>query len=254
MATIRLLTSNERDWNRVPLVIDGLTGVDLDLRLSAAQITLGPRQARAYGRRRQPAGRQASVVTIGESQAFGGVLKGSMALAGSDVGAEFKSQLQFTECRSRKMPGRHIQVRRIDGRGGTSRCDRCHRHERAGDDPDAERDGEKSERPGRLSLLGWNVEQLLTPPGAPAAVRKGDFRNGRTPFEKLTADFKITEGIATVESVMLEGSKVRLGLAGSASIPARDFDLHGVASLAAPGQHGTRRPFELPFVVAGPVG
>ncbi len=41
VATIRLLTSNERDWNRVPLVIDGLTVSNLDLRLSAAQITLG---------------------------------------------------------------------------------------------------------------------------------------------------------------------------------------------------------------------
>ena len=34
----------------------------------------------------------------------------------------------------------------------------------------------------------------------------GDFRNGRTPFEKLTADFKITEGIATVEHLNMEGS------------------------------------------------
>ena len=60
VATIRLLTNNERDWNRVPLAIDGLTGVDLDLRLSAAHITLGARQARPHRRRRQPARRQAA--------------------------------------------------------------------------------------------------------------------------------------------------------------------------------------------------
>jgi AsmA protein len=79
----------------------------------------------------------------------------------------------------------------------------------------------------------------------------GDFRNGRTPFEKLLADFKITDGIANVETVSLEGSKVRLGLAGSASIPARDFDLRGVASLAVASAADAPPAFELPFVVQG---
>ena len=101
------------------------------------------------------------------------------------------------------------------------------------------------------SLVGWNVEQLLRRLERRPLSGTGDFRNGRTPFEKLTADFKITEGIATVESVILEGSKVRLGLAGSASIPARDFDLHGVASLAV-ASTDTAPAFELPFVVQGP--
>src|SRR6185312_7266566 len=31
ISTVRLLTNNERDWNRVPLAIDGLNSVDLDL-------------------------------------------------------------------------------------------------------------------------------------------------------------------------------------------------------------------------------
>ena len=80
----------------------------------------------------------------------------------------------------------------------------------------------------------------------------GDFRNGRTPFEKLVADFKIVDGIATVETVNLEGSKVRFGLAGSASIPARDFDLRGAAALASTGAAEAPPAFELPFVVQGP--
>ena len=102
------------------------------------------------------------------------------------------------------------------------------------------------------SLVGWNVEQLLRRLERRPLSGTGDFRNGRTPFEKLTADLKITDGIATVENVNLEGSKVRLGLSGSASIPARDFDLHGVAALAATSATMRRQPFELPFVVQGP--
>jgi AsmA protein len=248
VATIRLLTSNERDWNRVPLVIDGLTGVDLDLRLSAANITLGRAK---LGRTAVAANLRGGklLVTIGESQAFGGVLKGSMALAASDVGAEFKSQLQFTDVDLEKCLGDIFQFRRIDGRGdmavaidatGTSVL--AMTRTLNGTANLNGRDG---------SLVGWNVEQLLRRLERRPLSGTGDFRNGRTPFEKLTADFKITEGIATVESVILEGSKVRLGLAGSASIPARDFDLHGIASLAA-ASTDTAPAFELPFVVQGP--
>ncbi len=65
-------------------------------------------------------------------------------------------------------------------------------------------------------------------------------------------DVKIAEGTATVEDVHLEGSKVRLGLAGSASIPAREFDLRGVAALASTSAADTPPAFELPFMVQGP--
>ena len=45
---------------------------------------------------------------------------------------------------------------------------------------------------------------------------------------------------------------MRLGLAGSASIPARDFDLRGVAALVAATAADAPPAFELPFVVQGP--
>ncbi len=248
MATIRLLTNNERDWNRVPLVIDGLTGVDLDLRLSAAQITLGRAK---LGRTAVAANLRGGklLVTIGESQAFGGVLKGSMALAASDAGAEFKSQLQFTDVDLEKCLGDIFQFRRIDGRGDMAVAIDATGTSVLAMTRTLNGTANLTGREG--SLVGWNVEQLLRRLERRPLSGTGDFRNGRTPFEKLTADFKITEGIATVDSVILEGSKVRLGLAGSASIPARDFDLHGVASLAV-ASTDTAPAFELPFVVQGP--
>jgi AsmA protein len=36
-------------------------------------------------------------LTIGESRAFGGVIKGSVGLATAEQGVEFKSQLQFDD-------------------------------------------------------------------------------------------------------------------------------------------------------------
>ena len=61
---------------------------------------------------------------------------------------------------------------------------------------------------------------------------------------------KFADGIATAEDIRVEGPAARLTLTGTASVPAREYDMKGVASLisapdAAPG-------FELPFVVQGP--
>jgi AsmA protein len=78
----------------------------------------------------------------------------------------------------------------------------------------------------------------------------GNFRSGSTPYDKLTIAVKFADGIATAEDVRVEGPAARITLTGTASVPAREFDLKGTASLtttanAAPG-------FELPFVVQGP--
>ena len=247
--TIRLLTNNDRDWNRVPLVIDGLTGVDLDLRLSAARITLGRAK---LGRTAVATNLRAGklLVTIGESQAFGGMLKGSLALAASGAGAEFKSQLQFVDVDLEKCLGDIFQFRRLDGRGDIAVA-----IDATGNSVLAMTrtlNGTASLNGRQGSLVGWNVEQLLRRLERRPLSGTGDFRNGKTPFEKLTAEFKIADGVATVETVNLEGSKVRLGLAGSASIPTRDFDLHGVAALASTTAADAPPAFELPFVVQGP--
>jgi AsmA protein len=248
VSNVSLRTNNERDWNRVPLVIEGLTGLDVDLRMSAANMTL----ARAkLGRTAVAANLRGGklLVTIGESQAFGGVLKGSLALAASDAGAEFKSQLQFTDVDLESCLGEIFQFRRIDGRGDIAVALDATGHSVLAMTRTLNGTTSLTGRQG--SLVGWNVEQLLRRLERRPLSGTGDFRNGRTPFDKLTADFKITDGIATVDTVSLEGSKVRLGLAGSASIPARDFDLRGVAALNSTNG-ADAQAFELPFMLQGP--
>ncbi len=248
VSNVSLRTNNERDWNWVPLVIEGLTGLDVDLRMSAANITL----ARAkLGRTAVAANLRGGklLVTIGESQAFGGVLKGSLALAASDAGAEFKSQLQFTDVDLESCLGEIFQFRRIDGRGDIAVALDATGHSVLAMTRTLNGTTSLTGRQG--SLVGWNVEQLLRRLERRPLSGTGDFRNGRTPFDKLTADFKITDGIATVDTVSLEGSKVRLGLAGSASIPARDFDLRGVAALNSTNG-ADAQAFELPFMLQGP--
>jgi len=67
----------------------------------------------------------------------------------------------------------------------------------------------------------------------------GDFRRGRTPFDRLDATAKIAQGTASIEDVRLEGGAIRLTLGGLASIPSRDLDLKGTATLVS--GHATPR-------------
>jgi AsmA protein len=248
ISTVRLLT-NERDWNGLPITLDGLTGFDLDLRLSAANITMATAK---FGRTAIAAHLRGGklVVTIGESQAFGGVLKGVLALAASDLGADFRSQLQFIDIDLESSLREIMQFRRLEGRGDLAVELEAHGNSVLALTRTVNGTANLTGRQG--SLVGLNVEQLLRRLERRPLSGTGDFRNGRTPFEKLTVNLKVTQGTVTVEDLRLEGSKVRLGLAGSASIPGREFDLRGVAALANSTSSDTAPAFELPFVVQGP--
>ena len=83
------------------------------------------------------------------------------------------------------------------------------------------------------ALTGLNVEQLLRRLERRPLSGGSEFRSGRTPFDKLTVALKIVDGNAAVETSTLEGAAVKLALAGQASIPARDLDLKGIASLVS---------------------
>jgi AsmA protein len=105
------------------------------------------------------------------------------------------------------------------------------------------------------AILGVNVEQLLRRLERRPLSGAGDFRGGRTPYDRLTVNLKIVEGNAAAEEVRIEGPAVHLTLVGSASIPARDLDLKGTASLVPnAGSAGDLKQvaFELPFLVQGP--
>ncbi|AMN44563.1 AsmA family protein [Rhodoplanes sp. Z2-YC6860] len=248
LGTIRLLTANERDWNGGPLSFDDLSGFDLDLRLSAARIAI---QRAKLGRTAVALNLRGGKlnVTIGESQAFGGVLKGTLSASAADGGADFKSQMQFVDVDLENCLNDLFQFRRLDGRG-----DMELNLDASGNSVLAltrSMNGSAKLVGRQGAMIGLNVEQLLRRLERRPLSGTGDFRNGRTPFEKLNVDIKIAQGVATVENVSMEGSKVRLGLGGQASIPARDFDLRGVAALASSGAADAQPAFELPFVVQG---
>ena len=247
VSTVRLLTTNQRDWNSGRITLDGLSGMDLDLRLSAANVAMSNAK---LGRTAIGANLRGGhlVVTVGEAQAYGGVIKGSLTLANVDAGVDVKSQLQFSDVDLESCLGQLFGLHRLEGKGNISFA-----VEGSGDsvlavthtlNGTASLIGEKG------ALAGLNVEQLLRRLERRPLSGGGEFRSGRTPFDKITVALKITQGMVTVEDVKIDGSAVRLALAGSASIPARELDLKGTASLMATGKPETAA-FELPFIVQG---
>ncbi|HLN08181.1 MAG TPA: AsmA-like C-terminal region-containing protein, partial [Xanthobacteraceae bacterium] len=248
LSTVHLLRASEREWNRVPIVLDGLTTFDLDLRLSAARIMVANAK---LGRTAISASLRNGhmAVTIGESQAFGGVLRGSIGLAKSDTGADVKSQLQFNDIDLENCLGELFGIRRLQGKGSLALA-----VEASGDSVLAltKTLGGSARLTARQgALTGFNIEELLKRLERRPLQGGGGFRTGRTPFEQLTVNLKFAEGTARIEDVHLDGAAVRLALAGSASIPARDLDLTGTASLVPASVTDSAPGFELPFVVQG---
>jgi AsmA protein len=247
-STMRFLATNARGWDWQPFVLDVLSGTDLDLRLSSRQVIIG--QAK-LGRTAIAANLRDGnlMVTVGESQAFGGVVRGAFGLAKSAKGGDVKAQMTFADVDLDACLGDVFGFRRIDGKGTLS----------------IDIDGSGSsvlavtrtlngtaELTGNQGgLVGFNVEQLLRRLERRPLSGGGDFRNGRTPFDTLDVKIKINQGVATVQEMRLEGASVRLAVGGTASIPARDFDLKGTAALLA-SANAPAAAFELPFIVHGP--
>ena len=247
VSTVRLLTANQRGWNDTRITLDGLSGIDLDLRLSAAKVVLANAK---IGRTAIGANLHDGklAITIGEAQAYGGVIKGSLALANFDSGVDVKSQLHFSDVDLEACLGQLFGLHRLEGKGDVSFA-----VEGSGNSVLAVThtlNGTANLIGTKGALAGLNVEQLLRRLERRPLSGGGEFRTGRTPFDKITVALKINKGTVSVEDVQIDGSAVRLALAGSASIPERDLDLKGTAALVSTAKPGAA-PFELPFIVQG---
>ncbi len=242
---VRLVAQNSREWDGGPMMLDGLTGFEIDLRLSAGKVTIG--HAR-LGRTAVAASLRGGklLVTVGEAQAYGGVIRGSLALAKAEGGAEIKSEMQFADVDLDACLGELFGLRRLEGKGNLSFA-----LEGAGDSVMAltrNLSGTVNLGAEHGALAGINVEQVLRRLER-RPLSPGDYRSGRTPFDKLTLTLKVANGAVNVADATVDGAAVRIAMAGTASIPSRELDLKGTAALLN-GPNDVA--FELPFVVNGP--
>jgi len=247
VSTMKLLTSNQHEWNATQIGLDGLNGLDLDLRLSAAKVTLSNAK---LGRTAIGANLRDGklVVSIGEAQAYGGLIKGSLTLADQAEGVDVKSQLNFNDVDLDSCLDQLFGLRRLEGKGSMTFVAEGHGDSVLGVTQTLNGTATLTGRDGALS--GLNVEQLLRRLERRPLSGGGDFRTGRTPYSKIAVNLKIVNGTIGVDELKIEGPTVNLALAGSASIPMRELDLKGTAALVTASRTGSD-PFSLPFVVQG---
>ena len=216
---------------------------DLLVRVQFAQAELG-RTAVAANMR---SGRL--VVTVGESQAFNGLITGTIAVAKSESGAEISSQMQFANVDLEKCLGELFGMRRLEGSGNLAFA-----VDSTGPTVQAlagNLNGTIQVSAKQGALNGWNLEQIMRRLQRSPLSANSDFRNGRTPFDKLNIGLRIARGLATIEDVALEGPGVRLALTGSTSVLERELDLSGTANLIGNATSDANVLFELPFTVRG---
>jgi AsmA protein len=227
--------------------LNSLSTTDLDMRLSAARVTVGSTKLgrTAFGANLRGG---ALALSVGEAQMYGGIAKGSFGIARSDTVADVKAQFQFTDVDLQSCASELFGITKLSGRGNLNVSVVA-----SGTSPFGlaqSLDGTATLNGHDGAISGFNVEQLLKRLERRPLSGGGNFRSGSTPYDSLTVAVKFAEGIATAEDVRLEGPAARITLTGTTSVPQREYDMKGVASLtsaqnAAPG-------FDLPFVVQGP--
>src|ERR1700692_2747814 len=247
VSTFRLRASGARDWNRQLFDLNSLSTTDLDMRLSAAQLTVGPTK---LGRTALGANLRggALALSVGEAQMYGGVARGSFGVARSDAVADVKAQFQFIDVDLQQLAGELFGVTRLSGRGNLSVSLVA-----SGSSPFglvSSLDGTATLTGHDGAIAGFDAEQLLKRLERRPLSGAGNFRSGQTPYDTLTIAAKFADGIATAEDVRIEGPAARLTLTGTASVPQREYDLKGIARLVSPPSAAPG--FELPFVVQGP--
>ena len=245
LSGIHFLAANDRNWDQLPITLNGLSESDLDLRISARSVKVASAQ---LGRTAVAANLRGGKldVTIGESEAFGGTAKGSIGLASADNGVAVTTRVAFVDVDLEACLGQVFGLRRLEGRGNVAL-----NIEGSGSSVLAVTNtlnGTASLNAYNGALAGINVEQLLRRLERRPLSGNGDFRSGRTPFDQFVLTLKIERGQVSVDDMHMAGPAVRLSVGGQVSVPTRDLDLNGVATLAS---NETANEFDLPFVVQG---
>ncbi len=247
ISTFRGLASGARDWNRQLFDLNALSATDLDMRLSAARVTVGPSKLgrTAFGANLRGG---ALALSVGEAQVYGGIARGSFGIARSDTVADVKAQFQFLDVDLQACASELFGINRLSGRGNLNVSLVASGSSPFGLVQSLDGTAKLTGHDGAIS--GFNVEQLLKRLERRPLSGAGSFRSGSTPYDSLTVALKFADGIATTEDVKLESATMRVTLNGTVAVPNREYDLKGVASLISATKGDGN--FDLPFVVSGP--
>src|ERR1700733_1578592 len=116
ISTFRLIAGGAHDWNRQLFDLNSLSTTDLDMRLSAARVTVGSTR---LGRTALGANLRGGTLalSVAEAQVYGGIAKGSFGIARSDAAADIKAEFQFIDVDLQSCASELFGITKLTGRG-----------------------------------------------------------------------------------------------------------------------------------------
>ncbi|MBP0577985.1 AsmA family protein [Labrys sp. LIt4] len=243
---LHLADGRPRKWRADHISINSLLVSDLDLRISAGETTidkvrLGRAAATVSTRNGQ------LELALSEAVAYGGTLKGTIALKPSDKMTELAAAASFEGVDMGGALGDLFGFRRLEGTGtgtmavsgtGASIADLSRSLQGRADISVA-----------GGSLVGIDLASLMQKiERRPLSARFESSYGGRTTFDLAKASFKITDGMAKTADCRMENGSLSVSLTGDANIALRSLDMAGVANWS---DADAANPFRLPFRVYG---
>ncbi|MCJ8143742.1 AsmA family protein [Ancylobacter sp. A5.8] len=232
-------------WSRETIKLDRLKDLDVDLRFSAAQVHAGTtRLDKLAASAVLKAGKL--TLAIGDSEAWQGTFRATAQIAPLEQGTDVRVELAGEDVSLAQALGDLFRSQRLEGTGsfrinlGASGASIAELVGRLG--------GSASLTGTQGALTGIDVSRILSRLEQRPLSGVGDLRGGRTPYDTIDFSAQIHEGIAHVEHLNIESTKLRIELNGDADLARRDLDLEGTAQLVRAAEPAA---FDLPFMVRG---
>lgn len=233
-------------WREDPLELETFAVLDLDLRLSAAETVVG--KAR-LGRTAAALVTQngAAEFSLGEANAYGGTMSGRLTIRKIEPQlSRVDAQLQFTNVEIGRALEDFLAFHRIEGPGSGSL--ELSGTGRSINDILAGLGGKIDLSVENGSLIGVDLAALMQRVARRPLSASLQTASGRTAFEKLSAHFAVTGGVASSSDVMLTNGGLDVRMDGKATLRDRKLDLAGTAIWQS---DETAPPVQLPFRVSG---
>jgi AsmA protein len=235
-------------WNsaRIDMVMAPM--LDLDLRLSAAALTIGSLSLGNVGASVTSRAGKLNL-TLGESNAYGGSLRGALSFVPEDNGLRMDVSVNAQRIDLARSFSDWFGLTRLEGTGNVRANLKA---------TGTTMQGFVQNMQGEVSLMaidgavtGVNAEAVLRRlERRPLAPGQAEDRRGRTPFARASGSLTIADGFARTGDIAMDGPNLTISMAGAVHLPVREFDLKGVAHLKKTDDNsGT---FDLPFLVQGP--
>lgn len=246
---LRLTSVNGREWSPVPIQTSFLQNFDLDLRLSSGKLVAGKLEIGKVAITLSAKNR-VFAASIGEAQFYGGSLRGNATWNAAEEKPSLRLDASFTNFDLERGLGAISGLRSLEGKGSLLLAINS-RGESVRDIASAlSGKAELSMKQG--ALAGINAEAVLRRLERRPLSGTGGLRGGRTPFDRLTGNLEIENGVGKLSVLEIESPILKISLRGETSILRREFDLRGIASLIRAAQPGTQQiAFDLPFLIAG---